>query len=190
MSGASLGGTLRWSLTRKKTHARTYPPGSIAVLQPRCSDKEVDEFLEQNKLESQADNIFIIRSTVPGQPLPTYLPHGATTLRTLLTHHLDLRSPPRKSLFEWLRRLTKDEREEERLDDFITDPDEIHDYATRPKRSILETLADFRETTLPMEYLLEILPPLRRRQFSIASNAEVGLPAEYSPRPTLARCSS
>ncbi|CAK9784196.1 riboflavin synthase domain-like protein [Cutaneotrichosporon oleaginosum] len=149
----------------------TYPPGAICALQPRCSDEEVDTFLECNRLEAEADRVFVIRSTVPGQPLPAHLPSGATTLRTLLTHHLDLRCPPRKSFFEWLRRLSTDEREQERLDEFITDPDEIHDYATRPKRSILETLADFRETTIPMSHVLEILGPLRRRQFSIASDS-------------------
>ena len=50
--------------------------------------------------------------------------------------------------------------------------DEIHTYASRPSRSILETMADFRETQIPLSHLLEVLPPLRRRQFSIASSSE------------------
>lgn len=64
----------------------------------------------------------IVLQLTSDQPLPAHLPTGPTTLRTLLTHHLDLRCPPRKSLFEWLRRLSKDEREQERLDEFISDP--------------------------------------------------------------------
>lgn len=107
------------------------------------------------------------------QLLPPHLPAGPTTLRTLLTHHLDLRATPRKSQFEWIRRFSSDEREQERLDEFIEDPDEIHDYATRPGRTILEMLADFRATKIPFDYVLEFLPPLRRRQFSIASDSEV-----------------
>jgi sulfite reductase alpha subunit-like flavoprotein len=69
--------------------------------------------------------------------------------------------------------LSTDEREQERLDEFVADPDEVHDYATRPSRTILETLADFRMTKIPLDYVLEVLPPLRRRQFSIASDAQV-----------------
>jgi len=72
-----------------------------------------------------------------------------------------------------MRRLATDEREAERLDEFLSDPDEVFDYATRPSRTIVETLGDFREMRLPKEYLCEILPPLRRRQFSIASSSEV-----------------
>ena len=81
-----------------------------------------------------------------------------------------MRCSPRKSFFEWLRRLSTDEREQERLDEFLADPDEIFTYATRPARTIVETLADFREVRLPLSHILEILPPLRRRQFSIASS--------------------
>jgi hypothetical protein len=51
--------------------------------------------------------------------------------------------------------------------------DEVHDYATRPSRTILETLADFRHTRILLSHILEILPPLRRRQFSIASSWNV-----------------
>lgn len=112
-----------------------------------------------------------ITPTIPGQELPEHLPLGVTSLRRLLTWHLDLKAPPRKSFFEWLRRFTSDEREEERLDEFVSDPDEVHTYATRSKRTPLEALADFRETKIPLEYVLEVLPPLRRRQFSIASNS-------------------
>jgi hypothetical protein len=33
-----------------------------------------------------------------------------------------LRASPRKSFFEWLRRLSTDERERERLDEFVAEP--------------------------------------------------------------------
>lgn len=154
-----------------KLTSRRYKTGAICALQPRNSAADVDTFLELNALEAQADTPITITPTVPGQVLPSYLPSGVTSLRRLLTWHLDLKAPPRKSFFEWLRRFSSDEREEERLDEFVSDPDEVHTYATRSKRSPLETLADFRETKIPLAYVLEVLPPLRRRQFSIASNS-------------------
>ena len=162
-----------------------YAPGSICNLQPRSDPAEVEELLEAMDLKGIADDAFEIVSAVPGmsngsgesmrsltqdQPLPPHLPAGRTSLRRLLTDHLDIRCSPRKSFFEWLRRLSTDEREQERLDEFLADPDEIFTYATRPARTIVETLADFREVRLPISHILEILPPLRRRQFSIASS--------------------
>jgi sulfite reductase alpha subunit-like flavoprotein len=61
------------------------------------------------------------------QPLPSHLPTGVTTLRKLLTEHLDMRCSPRKSFFEWLRRISPDDFEQSRLDEFIADP-----VSTRP----------------------------------------------------------
>lgn len=170
-------------------------------------------FLEMMELTSKADEVITIETLLDGvfarpllsplivfsplsseQPLPSHLPPAGTptTLRSLLTNHLDIRCSPRKSFFEWLRRLSTNEMERERLDEFIADPvsipsvpkvhneltgricqDEIHTYATRPSRTIVETLADFRFTRIPISHILEILPPLRRRQFSIASSWEV-----------------
>jgi sulfite reductase alpha subunit-like flavoprotein len=37
-------------------------------------------------------------------------------------------------------------------------------------------MADFREVKIPLSHVLEVLPPLRRRQFSIASNGAVSAP--------------
>ncbi|ORX36114.1 NADPH-ferrihemo protein reductase [Kockovaella imperatae] len=152
---------------------RTYVPGSICGLQPKNSAEDVETFLEMINLTSVADDELRIHSNIEDQPVPAHLPpaDSPTTLRSLLLNHLDLRASPRKSFFEWLRRLTPDETERERLDDFLGDPNEIHDYATRPSRTILETLADFRYTRIPLSHILEILPPLRRRQFSIASSS-------------------
>ncbi|WVO15705.1 NADPH-dependent diflavin oxidoreductase 1 [Cryptococcus depauperatus] len=151
-----------------------YAPGSICSLQPQSRENDVNEFLKMMNFESQADEMMVIECLLPEQPLPSHLSsiEASITLRSLLTNHLDIQHPPRKSFFEWLRKLSPDELEQERLDEFIADPDEIHTYATRPSRTIVETLADFRHSRIPLSHILEILPPLRKRQFSIASSAE------------------
>jgi sulfite reductase alpha subunit-like flavoprotein len=169
------------------TEAGKYLPGSICSLQPRMSAQEVNDFLHLNGLAEEADTVFYLRPANPGtffllvphltvdQPLPPHLPtgHTPTSLRSLLTNHLDLRGSPRRSFFEWMRRFVVDERESERLDEFLSDPDEVFNYATRPSRTVVESLGDFREMKLPKEYLCEILPSLRRRQFSMANSSEV-----------------
>jgi sulfite reductase alpha subunit-like flavoprotein len=44
-----------------------YATGSVAVLHPRCSDTEVETFLELNGLEAEADRQLVVRSSVPGE---------------------------------------------------------------------------------------------------------------------------
>lgn len=107
-----------------------YAPASIANLQPACLPEEVEEFLSSQDLLSVADKPIRVTSALPHQALPQHLPPDSrtTTLRRLLTHHLDLRASPRKSFFEWLRRLSADEREQERLDEFISDPVSIFPF--------------------------------------------------------------
>lgn len=52
--------------------------------------------------------------------------------------------------------------------------DDVYTYATKARRSILETLSDFRSVALPLVYLPEVLPPLRPREFSIANDSGSG----------------
>lgn len=59
----------------------------------------------------------------------------------------------------------------ERLLEF-TNPeylDELYDYTTRPRRSILEVLQEFQSVKIPWQWIGSVLPVLRGRQFSIAS---------------------
>lgn len=100
----------------------------------------------------------------------------------LLTHHLDITAVPRRSFFGIIACLSADETQRERLKEF-TDPeyiDELYDYTTRPRRSILEVLQEFNSVQVPLPMLLEALPLLRERQFSIASSDKG---CESSPPP-------
>lgn len=128
--------TCKWTRSGRgsllTTHFRDpYLPGSICSLQPQAAAEEVGEFLASHPdLATIADRPFTLSSKLPEQPLPPHLPPAGqtTTLRSLLTNHVDLRAVPRKSFFEWLRRSSKDEREVERLDDFLGDP--VSPYST------------------------------------------------------------
>jgi sulfite reductase alpha subunit-like flavoprotein len=92
-------------------------------------------------------------------------------LRDLLTSHLDILSIPRRSFFAHLAHFTNDEFHRARLLEF-TDPqyiDELYDYTTRPRRSILEVLQEFETVKIPWQRICSVIPTLRGRQFSIAS---------------------
>lgn len=51
--------------------------------------------------------------------------------------------------------------------------DDLHDYTTRVKRTIREVLAEFRSLRIPREYVFDVFPLLRPREFSIASSSKV-----------------
>jgi sulfite reductase alpha subunit-like flavoprotein len=113
--------------------------------------------------------------TMPNSSTSSHGPSSepTTTLRDLLTTTLDISAIPRRSFFRTLARYcTNDTFQRERLLEF-TDPqflDEYFDYATRPRRSILEILQEFQAgVRVPWQEALEILPVLRPRLFSIAS---------------------
>jgi sulfite reductase alpha subunit-like flavoprotein len=54
--------------------------------------------------------------------------------------------------------------------------DELWDYTTRPKRTILEVMMDFTTVKIPWQYALSVLPIMRGRQFSIASGGHLRKP--------------
>jgi len=80
-------------------------------------------------------------------------------------------SIPRRSFFAQLAHFTNDEFHRDRLLEF-TNPeyiDELYDYTTRPRRSIVEVLQEFESVKIPWQRVCSIIPAIRGRQFSIAS---------------------
>lgn len=162
-----------------------YNPGDVLTIYPKNFRIDVSQFLQVTNWTSIADEplrfIPSSPSTPPIAPLPLpNLANGSTfTLRELLTNHLDIMAIPRRSFFAQLAHYTSDEFHRERLLEF-TNPeyiDELYDYTTRPRRSILEVLQEFESVKIPWQRVCSILPAMRGRQFSIASacnEVEVG----------------
>jgi sulfite reductase alpha subunit-like flavoprotein len=50
--------------------------------------------------------------------------------------------------------------------------DELYEYSTRVRRTSLEVLADFPSCrgNVPLSYIFDLFPPMKPRQFSIASS--------------------
>lgn len=64
------------------------------------------------------------------------------------------------------------EREQEKLREFgsLDEPEDLYDYANRPRRLILETLLEFQNNlTIPISYILDLFPLIKPRMFLIAS---------------------
>ena len=152
-----------------------YVPGDVLTIYPKNFPSDVDQFLAIMDWTPIADKPihFISSSPVSSSarlPIPN-LSSSTTTLRQLLTNHLDILAIPRRSFFAQLAHYTNDEFHRERLLEF-TNPeyiDELYDYTTRPRRSILEVLQEFESVRIPWQRVCSIIPTLRGRQFSIAS---------------------
>lgn len=133
--------------------------------------------------------------------IPDNIPR-TTTLRQLFSKYLDTSSVPRRSFFRILRHFSDDETEREKLEEFCTTEgavrlkpinfiirylnsqffnlqladiqDELYEYTTRVRRTIREVISEFRSLKVSKEYIFDLFPLLRPRQFSIASSAFVG----------------
>ncbi|KAG5351497.1 hypothetical protein C0989_006232 [Termitomyces sp. Mn162] len=151
-----------------------YAPGDVALIHPVAPPSEVQDFLELLRWNVNADRPITITRTMEDQSLPDHLPlyPQKTTLRTILSKHVDFRAVPRRVFFQYLRYFTTDEREVETLDDWLSPAgaDDLYEYCHRPRRTIHEIMTEFRHVRIPRDYVFDLLPPLRPRQFSIASS--------------------
>ncbi|KAF2456439.1 NADPH dependent diflavin oxidoreductase-like protein 1 [Lineolata rhizophorae] len=152
----------------------TYYPGDVCAIHPKNFAADVSHFLQITGSEEIADKpVRVIPGNVETSNSNMIAPFSnqTITLRTLLTNHLDIMAIPRRSLFAQLAHYTTNEFQHDRLLE-LTNPallDELYDYTTRPRRSVMEVLQEFDTVHVPWQRLLSILPPLRPRQFSIAS---------------------
>jgi len=152
----------------------TYEPGDIAVLWPENPKEEVDSFLDILHWTEIADTPLSISNMITGNPVSSRF--DPPTLRTLATSYLDICSVPRRSFFEMLKHFSSDEQHVEKFAEFTTaeGQEELWDYTTRPRRTIIEVLADFWSSIkIPLEYVLDVFPAMKPRRFSIASSLSV-----------------
>ena len=167
-------------LALTNTGPAEYGPGDVLTIYPKNPSEEVDHLLQQMGWIEVADKQVHYTPTKHadgGNPYttpPIPLPGTLTTLRTLLTEHLDLNAIPRRPFFSLITHFTEDQFHRNRLLEF-TKPeyvDELYDYTTRPRRSILEVLQEFDSVKIPWQWAANVFPELRGRQFSIASGGQ------------------
>ncbi|RMD40660.1 hypothetical protein DV735_g4481, partial [Chaetothyriales sp. CBS 134920] len=166
-----------------------YHPGDSLAIQPENMAADVDHLLSLMDWQPVADipvvlmpnpaydkprsRVFHLSSPLPdisGGASSTNPTTHTTTLRQLLTSHLDITAIPRRSFFSQLARFTTNAMQKERLLEFANPEflDEYYDYATRPRRSILEVLQEFDSVKLPWREVCSVISALRPRQFSIS----------------------
>ena len=165
-------------------------PGDVLTLFPQTPDRDVKQFLDRMDWTELADQE--VRYTKSKSidclgvepPLSDVYFSRSTTLRGLLTNHLDINAIPRRSFFSTIAHFTNDKFQKDRLLEFTRPEylDELYDYTTRPRRSILEVLQEFDTVKIPWQWAASVIPELRGRQFSIASGGQLKGGDNYSTR--------
>ena len=157
-----------------------YDPGDVLTIHPENSKSDVQRLIDCMHWHEVADVLITLHPTKLSHLSASEIPPiqgllNPITFRDLLTKHLDLNAIPRRSLFSFLAHFTTDSFHKDRLIEF-TKPeylDELYDYTTRPRRSILEVLQEFDSVKIPWQWATNVLPELRGRQFSIASGGQL-----------------
>lgn len=163
-----------------------YGPGDVLSVYPLNHFEAVNELIVLMEWNNVADEAIEFVPTLPkhSEILRSSPPLDVSndqmlSLRYLLTNYLDITAIPRRSFFSMIAHFTSDAFHKDRLLEF-TDPDlvdELYDYTTRPRRSILEVLQEFETVKIPWQWAASIFPELRRRQFSIASGGHLKMNA-------------
>ncbi|XP_045108842.1 NADPH-dependent diflavin oxidoreductase 1-like [Portunus trituberculatus] len=151
-----------------------HKPGDVLMVRPQNLEEHVEEFI--NVLGLNPNLQFSLELNDPNATLPlvSVLPTPCT-MKECVQKYFDIQAIPKRYFFEMLSYFTKDEMEKEKFEEFTTAEGQqaLHDYCTRPKRSIMEVLADFPHTreNIPLDYLFDLIPSIKPRPYSIASSS-------------------
>ncbi|XMA14656.1 hypothetical protein WAI453_007447 [Rhynchosporium graminicola] len=157
-----------------------YTPGDTVTIYPQNFPEDVQALIDLMDWNDVADvplrfkvggpAAFFDAFLIPPRPKGLWAVDGCT-LRDLLTINLDITAIPQRSVLDIFAHFTDDPTHKERLLEFSNPAftDEFFDYATRPRRGILEVLQDFRSVKLPFNIVTSVFPIIRGRKYSISS---------------------
>ena len=151
-----------------------YIPGDIVHVMPRNRASAVDAFFQLTGFDETA----VVRVEQSGSKKRfgsyTLNVQQPCTLREFVSAQLDLSCMPRRRFFERLAPFAADAMQQEKLIEFASadGADTLTQYAYREKRTILMVLRDFPSARPPLDHLVDMIPVLKSRAFSIASSQQ------------------
>ncbi|KAL5787436.1 hypothetical protein ACOSP7_004385 [Xanthoceras sorbifolium] len=151
-----------------------YEVGDVLEILPGQEPAAVDAFLQRCNLNPEALIIVHrtdIRNSFPDTSLNTT--EGPIKLRTFVELTMDVASAsPRRYFFEVMSFFAEAQHERERLQYFASPEgrDDLYQYNQKERRTVLEVLQDFPSVQMPFEWLVQLVPPLKTRAFSISSS--------------------
>jgi sulfite reductase alpha subunit-like flavoprotein len=159
------------------TKQMTYEAGDVLMIKPKNIEKFKQRFLNLfSHLNLNLDQKIEIKCNFPDEIVDKESKLSSIrTINELVESYFDFNSVPRMTFFELFSNYATNELEKEKLLEFQSREgrEDLYDYCYRPRRTILEIFADFPQTTLnirQLEDLLNLIPGLKPRAFSIASS--------------------
>jgi sulfite reductase alpha subunit-like flavoprotein len=153
--------------------------GDVAVIYPENSPKLVSRLIS---IIQETDSSLNADTKLSIKCLPGHIKRKSRlgevkmcTLGRLLSSFLDIGGLPQRGFFEGLALHTSNEEEKEKLTELSSaeGTDLYYDYCVREKRNYIEALEDFRSARPCLAKLLELLPLLQPRHYSIANSGMV-----------------
>lgn len=157
-----------------------YSAGAIADVYPEntwgvdemlgyVAPKASDGVTAAAEISSMGDRVISITSADGSPQLDLPSP---TTVRDVFTKYLDILGTPRRSFFAKLSLFAVNEEEKEKLEELASPGgvDLLYDYCIREKKTYSEVLLDFPSAKVPLAILLQLIPVLRPRSYSISSS--------------------
>lgn len=97
------------------------------------------------------------------------------SLRELFTNYLDITGVPQRSFFEQLSFYTTNSEETEKLIELSSGEgvDLYQQYCVKERRGYIEILSEFKSCEISLDRLIELIPPLHPRYYSIASSGAI-----------------
>lgn len=147
---------------------RKYQGGDTIGILPKNDEEEVREILQHLNLLDKIDQIVEIR----GAKIPKHIPPNCSTLKELFMNNLGIRGAPKKLFLQALARHTDDPNEICRLNDICkrgNSADYFKFVNSNEAKTLLGILKSFPKCQPTLVTLIEFLPALKPRPYSIAS---------------------
>nr|CAD1824092.1 unnamed protein product [Ananas comosus var. bracteatus] len=148
--------------------------GDVLEILPGQNPSVVDAFLRRCNLDPDCCITIQRRATEKESLDPSQ--NGVVhpiKLRSFVALAMDIASAsPRRYFFEVMSFYATAEHEKEKLQHFASPEgrDDLYQYNQKERRTVLEVLEDFPSGQMPFEWLVQLVPPLKKRAFSISSS--------------------
>ncbi|XP_066909404.1 methionine synthase reductase isoform X2 [Halyomorpha halys] len=148
----------------------TYLPGDTIGILPKNDEKEINVILNRLGLSGDVKYKLSVDETKK-KKIPSYIP-PVFSVKFLLQNCLDIRSVVKKALLRALVEHTFDPIEKRRIIELCCreGTGEYNEYILKQKTSIIDILQVFSSCRPPLSLLIEHIPRLQPRPYSIASS--------------------
>lgn len=150
----------------------TYNVGDTLLIYPTNPESSVTSFIDTQDLSLRENSIIKVSCPKYLTPQRGWFNNGVMTLRELLTHHINIHSPPPRRFFSIVWRFASEEREREKLYELaqLEETEQLFNYVNRPKRTLFECIQEFFSLRIPIEFLVDACGLIRPREYSISSS--------------------